>query len=87
MKTLLTAAFILTFSGATFADQRDHLNLSFQDHEHFSTNQPATGSADVDYVNASFQDNIQQAYGQSGFQPEIGGTEMDYLNESFQDSY
>ena len=83
MKLLITAAIVMVASGTAFADQRDHLNLSFQDHEHF-TSQPAVGSADVDYVHLSFQD---KAYEITGSQPEIGGVEFDYINESFQESY
>lgn len=86
MKLLITAAMLMTVSGA-FADELDYVDLSFQDHEHYPVSQPAVGSASVDYVHASFQSNDEYASGQTGSQPEIGGPEIDYLNESFHISY
>ncbi len=84
MKIIIIATMLLSVSGITFADQRDHLNFSFQDHEHFSANQPAVGSADIDYLNSSFQSETND---RTGSQPEVGGVEIDYLNHSFQDVY
>ena len=86
MKLLITAAMLMTVSGA-FANELDYVDLSFQDHEQYPANQPAVGSASVDYVHASFQFNDEYVSVQTGSQPEIGGPEVDYLNESFHVSY
>ena len=86
MKLLIIAAVLMTASGTALADERDHVNASFQSHEHYAVNQPAVGSPDIDYVHLSFQEN--ELYSKkTGSQPEIGGAEIDYLNDSFQDSY
>ena len=86
MKLLITAALLMTVSGA-FADELDYVEISFQDHDHYPVNQLAVGRASVGYVNASFQSNDEYASGRTGSQPEIGATEIDYLNESFHVSY
>ena len=87
MKSLITAAILMTISGTALADERDHVDISFQDHEHYLVNQPAVGNAGVDYVHASFQFNEDYRSNRTGSQPEIGATEIDYLNESFHISY
>ncbi len=86
MKLLITAAMLMTVSGA-FANELDYVDLSFQDHEHYPANQLAVGNASVDYVNASFQFNDENSSKRTASQPEIGGPEIDYLNESFHVSY
>ncbi len=83
----MTAVVLMSISGATLADERDYLNDSFQDHQHFTANQPAVGSAEIDHLNLSFQLDQIQSYGKTGNQTEIDTAEIDYLNDSFQDSY
>ncbi len=87
MKSLITAAVLMTISGVALADEIDNVDISFQDHERYSVNLPAVGNTGVDYVHSSFQFNDEYSSNRTGSQPEIGGAEIDYLNESFHFSY